>query len=71
MQRIIKKSPPENGSSGGGIVYKMLILSFTLQEYVLKDEQYAQNIHQRIDFLALAADQVDYNIGDYAEGNTF
>ena len=41
------------------------------KEYILKDEQHRKNVHYGVDLLKLLADEINDNVGDNTDGDTF
>ena len=53
----------------GSYNYKGCTAQMHLKENILQYEQHRQNIHQRFHLLALAANQMQYHIGNDPDGD--
>ena len=67
--RYCHKSLLPDNPKAGSYNCKGCIAQMHLKENILQHEQHRQNIHQRFHLLALAANQMQYYIGDDPDGD--
>lgn len=49
---------------------ELLLWVQKLKEYILENEKNRKNVHDRVDLLSLAADEIDNNERNYADSDT-